>query len=194
MTGTRHRGGASRESSQTDQNLHSQLLWAIGVGALQRSRALPQAEGSKGLNHVSAQLCHQNLIWSFSVRRIFMNLWLAAASLVSAVTCGLHVFMGGKEAAGPLLKSSELDPIAKFTNYYCWHLVTIVIAGLAVAFAYSCLAASGNDVALLATALAALFAAWSVGMIAIFRLPPLQFAQWALFLPISLLGLIGSLR
>ncbi|WP_374656411.1 hypothetical protein [Dongia sp.] len=122
-----------------------------------------------------------------------MNGWFAAAAGLSAFTCGLHVVMGGREAARPLLAAAELDRLAKFTNYYCWHLVTIVIGALAVAFAYSARAGMAADLALFATGIAFLFALWSLGMIARFRLPPLLFGQWALFLPIGLLGLAGHL-
>lgn len=122
-----------------------------------------------------------------------MNIWFAVAALIAVVTLGLHVFLGGREAAEPLLKAADLDQLAKFTNYYCWHLVSIAIGGVAVAFGYSAYRPDGVDVAIFASCICALFALWSAGMIVVFRLRPMQFAQWALFLPISLLGLIGSL-
>jgi len=122
-----------------------------------------------------------------------MNGWFAAAAALSAFTCGLHVFMGGREAVRPLLAAGDLDRLAKFTNYYCWHLVTIAIGALAAAFAYSARQGAAPELALFATGIALLSASWSLGMIARFRLPPLQFGQWALFLPIGLMGLAGHL-
>ena len=123
-----------------------------------------------------------------------MNIWFATAAVLSALICGLHVVMGGREAVHPLLAATELSPLTKFTNYYCWHIVTIVIAGMAVAFAYSAQPASAMDLALFATGLAFLFTVWSLGMIARFGLPLLQFGQWLLFLAVGFLGLIGSLQ
>lgn len=122
-----------------------------------------------------------------------MNGWFVSAAGMSAFTCGLHVILGGREAARPLLEAGGLNRLAKFTNYYCWHLVTIVLGALSVAFAYSSRAGSAADLALFATTIAFLFAIWSLGMIVIFRLPPLQFPQWALFLPIGVLGVVGHL-
>lgn len=119
-----------------------------------------------------------------------MNEWFAAAAALSALTCGIHVVIGGRAAARPLLEA-PLDRDVKFTNYYCWHAVTITIAALAAAFAYSSGAGAGTDLALLATGIALLFALLSLAMIARFRLPPIQFGQWLLFLVIALLGLIG---
>lgn len=121
-----------------------------------------------------------------------MNGWFAAAAGLSAITCGMHIVMGGREAARPLLAATDLDRVAKFTNYYCWHLVTIAIGALVAAFAYSSRAGATADLALFATGIALLFALWSLGMIAKFRLPPMQFGQWALFLLIALLGLAGN--
>ncbi|MBH5397551.1 hypothetical protein HZZ13_07055 [Bradyrhizobium sp. CNPSo 4010] len=126
------------------------------------------------------------------VRGVIMNAWFAAAAILSAGICGLHVVMGGREAARPLLAASGLDHVAKFTNYYCWHLVTIVIGALGAAFAYSSWQASAVDIAQFATAIALLFALWSVAMIVRFRLSPIQFPQWALFILIALLGLAGN--
>lgn len=122
-----------------------------------------------------------------------MNGWFVAAAALSAFACGLHVVAGGREAARPLLAARDLDRFAKFTNYYCWHLVTIVLAAMAVAFGYSARLGAATDLALFATGIAFLFAIWSLVMIAKFRLPPLRFAQWALFVPIGLLGLAGVL-
>lgn len=122
-----------------------------------------------------------------------MNGWFAAAAGLSAFTCGLHVIVGGRIAARPLLAATDLGRIVKFTTYYCWHLVTIAIGALAVAFACSARAGAATDLAVFATVIAFLFAMWSLGMIAKFRLSLVQFCQWILFFPVGVLGLIGSL-
>lgn len=122
-----------------------------------------------------------------------MNVWLLSAAGLSAIICVLHIVLGGREAARPLLASMELTRSAKFTNYYCWHLVTIAIGAMAVAFVRSSQMDAAADLAFFATGLALLFAGWSVLMVAKFRLSPWQFPQWALFLPVALLGAIGIL-
>ena len=120
-----------------------------------------------------------------------MNVWFAIAAGVSAFTCVLHVVLGGREAARPLLEDTNLSEVAKFTNYYCWHLVTIAIGALSAAFAVAATRGTASELAAFATGTACLFGLLSLGLIAKYKLHPLQFGQWILFLPISLLGLIG---
>lgn len=121
-----------------------------------------------------------------------MNVWFAAAAGLSAAICGVHFVSGGREAARPLLAAPELDRAVKFTHYYCWHLTTIAIAALSAAFAYSSQVETASDLAYFATGLAAFFALWGLGMIVAFRLSPIQFPQWAMFVLVALLGLAGS--
>ncbi|MEM8684832.1 MAG: hypothetical protein AAGF72_15470 [Pseudomonadota bacterium] len=122
-----------------------------------------------------------------------MNGWLLAAASVSGLTCLVHVFAGGSSAARPLLRS-ELDDEAKYTNYYCWHMVSIVIAAMACGFAYAAINASARDVAIVMTGLALAFTLWSLGLIAWQRQPFLRLPQWVLFAPIGLLGVLGVLQ
>jgi uncharacterized membrane protein YjjP (DUF1212 family) len=120
-----------------------------------------------------------------------MNFWFLSAAILSTGICALHVFGGGRQAARPLLATTELDHVAKFTNYYCWHLVTIAIALMAAAFAFASRPEANADPAIFASATAVTFALWSIVMIVRYRLSPLQFGQWALFLPAGLLGAVG---
>lgn len=122
-----------------------------------------------------------------------MNFWLLAAAGLASATCGLHVIAGGREAARPLLASLDLDRVAKYTNYYCWHLVTITIAALAIAFATAAFPATSQSLAVFATGASFAFALLNLVMIARFRLPLREFGQWVLFLAIALLGLTGLL-
>ncbi|WP_172448587.1 hypothetical protein [Caulobacter mirabilis] len=119
-----------------------------------------------------------------------MNGWFLAATAIAALTCVIHATLGGRETARPLL-ASDLGKVAKYTNYYCWHLVTIVLAGLALAFGLVATGEGSRDLGLFAVLCAALFAAWSLIMIARFRLKPGHFPQWALFLPIAVCGGLG---
>ena len=103
----------------------------------------------------------------------------------------LHVFAGGPIAARPLLLSDMRDE-AKYTNYYCWHLVSIVIAAMTFGFAYAAVEAAGRDVAIIMTVLAGMFAAWSLGLVLWKRQRPFRLPQWLLFAPIAVLGAVGS--
>ena len=120
-----------------------------------------------------------------------MNAWLALATLLAAATTLIHAILGGREIATPLLAAERLHAVPKFTLYYCWHLVTIILAGQALAFTLAASRHASRDLAIFATAGAGLFAAWSLGMIGGFRLRPAHFPQWALFTPMTACGALG---
>ena len=116
--------------------------------------------------------------------------WIAAAG-VSAVMCGVHVFAGGPAIAKPLLEARDIHAVAKYTNYYCWHLVTVAIALMAAAFLWAGMAPGQIGLGVLATVAAASFMVW--GLV----LPPMvgqryaQMPQGWLFLPVAVLGGFG---
>lgn len=118
------------------------------------------------------------------------NLWLSAAAVLSLGTMAVHIFIGGPETVGPLLSSTELDSIPRATAYFCWHIVTITIGMMGAAFAMSALTGA-PDAALIATVLAAGITVWNVTLIISHKLPWLGMGQWALFGPITALGVIG---
>jgi len=120
-----------------------------------------------------------------------MNLWLATAAAIAAATTLIHALLGGSEIARPLLVAEGLRRVPKYTMYYCWHLVTIVLVGLALAFALAAIGHASRDLAAFATAGAGLFALWSLGMIGLFRLRLAHFPQWALFVPMAVCGALG---
>jgi len=119
-----------------------------------------------------------------------MNHALALAAALSLGTWALHAFVGGREVAGPLLRSA-LRPVPKYTSYYCWHLVTIVLFAMAAAFAYGAVVPGGRDVAALALILSSAFAVWSLALVRWKRQPPLHLPQWLLFIAISVVASIG---
>ncbi|MGB0926881.1 MAG: hypothetical protein ACPGVA_06715 [Pikeienuella sp.] len=119
-----------------------------------------------------------------------INLWLLAAAALSFATLIIHVFVGGPEIAAPVDATDALSPVVRATNFYCWHIVTITIAGMTAAYGLS---AQGllPGAAMLATAYALGFTGWSVALIIMRRLPWLEMGQWVLFGPITVLGVIG---
>jgi len=119
-----------------------------------------------------------------------MNISLIVAAALSLVTWALHTFLGGPEAAGPLLES-EMDPVAKYTNYYCWHLTTLVLFAMALGFAYSAFFPAGIDIAIFLTLLSACFGAWSLVLVAMSKRKLVELPQWSLFAAIACAGLVG---
>jgi len=67
------------------------------------------------------------------------DLILLAASLLMAAAFFVHVFVGGKYVARPLLADKRLPPPAKWLSYYCWHLVSLMLVFFAVYLAYGSL-------------------------------------------------------
>ncbi len=120
-----------------------------------------------------------------------MNIWLAAAALVSLATALIHIFAGEREIARPLLRASDLASVPKHTQFYCWHIVSIVLLAMAAGYGYGSFEPTAIALNVMLTGLAASFALWNIGLILWKRLSPKHMIQWALFLPISGLGIAG---
>jgi Mn2+/Fe2+ NRAMP family transporter len=116
--------------------------------------------------------------------------WLYAASLLSGITALVHIFGGGKTVAKPLLASSMEDE-AKYTNYYCWHMVTIIIISMTICFFLAARNEEYRELAVLSSALSLAFAVWSCFLIYLKNQKPFVLPQWVLFFPIAILGAIG---
>lgn len=121
-----------------------------------------------------------------------MNIALALAALLALLTWGIHTFVGGPYIVKPLLKSA-MHPVPKYTNYYCWHLVTLVLFAMSVGFGYAAMVPSGLDVAVLLTVLSASFALWSLALVVLSRRKFFELPQWSLFVAITAAALVGLL-
>ena len=120
-----------------------------------------------------------------------MNIYLLIATGLSYFAFLLHLLMGGREVARPLLQATELSKTCQFTNYYCWHLVTISLAFIAVVFSLHLYLPLSTDLILAVSALMLLYGLWSLVMIVAHKLNPLQFGQWTVLVPIGVLGFCG---
>lgn len=119
-----------------------------------------------------------------------MNAGFAVAAGLTAVTWAIHTFVGGPEVATPLL-ASELNPVPRYTAYYCWHIVTLVLAAMALAFAYAAVVPNEVGIAVMSTALSVAFAAWSVGLVLSARRRFYELPQWTFFVLIAGAGGVG---
>lgn len=119
------------------------------------------------------------------------NIWLLGAGAAAGITTLIHIFAGGPAVARPLLRAADIDDVAKLTNYYCWHLVTITLAAMTVAFVYAGLAPDEMALATMWTIIAAAFALWSVALVIWKRQRALDLPQWTLFAVIAGLGALG---
>ncbi|MCH9808742.1 MAG: hypothetical protein K0U74_13515 [Alphaproteobacteria bacterium] len=120
-----------------------------------------------------------------------LNPWLSAAGVAAAFAALIHFFAGGREIARPLLEAGDIAPIPKYTNYYCWHLVTIILIAMSAGFFYAAWDPHSVGLSVTWTLVAAAFAIWSLGLSMWKGLSPLEMLQWVFFVPIVLFGLVG---
>ena len=113
-----------------------------------------------------------------------------AAGLSGAWTC-VHIFIGGPEIAAPLL-ASDMRKTPKYTQYFCWHIVSATIGALALFFALAALG-YGAQYAVAGTLLAAGFAVLGIAMVPAVGQSYRQMPQGWLFVPVAVLGLWGLL-
>jgi hypothetical protein len=118
------------------------------------------------------------------------NPWLFVASLAAGAVCVTHVVLGGRLVARPLL-GSDLRPHAKFTAYYCWHLVSAALALMAAGLAWGAFVAEARSAAVGATALAGAFMGVNVAQNLVMRLSFARHPQGVFFLVVTTLGLVG---
>lgn len=118
------------------------------------------------------------------------HLFFWSASALATLWFAVHLFLGGRHIARPLIAASELESIVRQTQYLCWHFTTVGIAGIAIFFG---IAAVGGNVAYAsaATALAAGFFFVGVGLALSLGVNHARLPQGWLFLPVAVLGLMG---
>lgn len=119
-----------------------------------------------------------------------MNAWLAAAAAVAFATFLVHTFVGGREIAAPLLAAKSLPRVPRYTAYYCWHMVTLLLAAMAAALGWTALHANAA-LTVLMLALASGFALLSLGLVLRFRVSPWYLPQWTFFVVIAALTAAG---
>lgn len=115
-----------------------------------------------------------------------MDIYFAVAGAACFVTFCIHTWAGGPAIARPLLLSRDMHDVPKYTNYYCWHLVTITLFAMALAFGWAAFEASAKDVGIFAYMLSVAFLVWNLVLIVWKKQAFLQMPQWLLFLMISL--------
>jgi len=119
------------------------------------------------------------------------NPWLIAAGAATLVTAVIHLVLGGREVARPLLDSRDINPVAKYTNYYCWHLVSLTIIAMGGSFMWAAADTDAHAAAVVALILSLAFAAWSLALVVTAKQSFIQMPQWVLFCAIAALGYIG---
>lgn len=105
----------------------------------------------------------------------------------------IHVFVGGRLIAEPLL-ASDLTALPRLTLYLCWHGVTVILAGMALLVADALFWRRRADSAFLVAGLAAAFVLIGWTIILRFGIAPLTLPQWIVFAPMSVTAVLGARR
>lgn len=117
---------------------------------------------------------------------------IIAATVVSFLILLLHIFGGGPSVAGPLLRANDIHDVPKYVNYYCWHLVTIVLFAMTFSWGWYWFDPTAKSVAILSTGLAIAFMVWGFGLVVWKKQKHLQMPQWILFL-VATIVYVGAL-
>ena len=118
---------------------------------------------------------------------------LAAACVAAIVTFAVHTFVGGRYAARPLLADTRLPRASKWLNYFCWHVVTVLLAILAAVLGAGALGQVHADAIRLVAVIAASISVTSVAVTLKAGIPPLRFPATYLLAIVAGLAAWGSL-
>lgn len=124
-----------------------------------------------------------------------MNRILAITSLFALFTAALHLFFGSPRITKPL-RTSALDARIKLVLYAVWHMASIALFLSVPAFFFGSLPSHARDARPLVLFLSLLWCAFgAVFLVTIFtqadRRQLFKLPQWALLLPVGLLGFWG---
>jgi hypothetical protein len=126
-----------------------------------------------------------------------MNLYILLSGAICTITSLIHIFAGQVDPVRPLLKS-ELTDVPKATMLACWHMVSVILVTSGLVLLYAGVA-GGDQLLPLVAFISAAYILFSLvfvavglyffGFSALIKLP-----QWALLLPVGILGGIGALH
>ncbi|NRP18122.1 hypothetical protein LPJGGPFB_01352 [Ensifer adhaerens] len=120
-----------------------------------------------------------------------MNRWLLSAAAISLLTTGIHVLAGGPDVHDPLL-AIDMPPVLKVYVSLLWHATSAVLAINSVALLWASISRRYREAltgAVVAQYLgyAGLFIGYGLAYVGTLWQTP----QWAVFLLISALALVG---
>ena len=115
------------------------------------------------------------------------------ASLIAGATFLVHTFVGSRLVVAPLLAAKDITPASRWMMFYCWHLVTLMLAAMTVGFAFAAWAVAPVGMGLILTVLAGLFALLCLGVAIRARFKPWRIPAFVLFTAMTVAGAAGLL-
>jgi len=122
------------------------------------------------------------------------NTYFAICSGLAGVVFVMHVFAAGPRIAVPVRDCPELKPVIRLTNYYCWHIVSIVLAQLVFLFGWAAFSQAASLLALVGTSSVVAFGLWGFVLVVKTKQSFKFMPQALLFAPIAVLGIVGLLK
>ncbi len=104
-----------------------------------------------------------------------------AAIVASFAIFLIHVFAGGAAIVRPLLAAKDLRTVPRLTNYYCWHLVSIVLFAMGLCWVWFLVDPAARAAAVMATGLSVAFMVWGLALVLWKRQKHMHMPQWILF-------------
>ena len=111
--------------------------------------------------------------------------WISSGILALAFV--VHALVGSREITRPLM-NSDIPTGPKYTVFLCWHLVTIVLLVMALAFGWAAMDSAAWEVGLLATVLSGGFALWGLALQMWGEARFADLPQWTLFVGATACG------
>ncbi|WP_298333218.1 hypothetical protein [uncultured Erythrobacter sp.] len=118
------------------------------------------------------------------------SIFYGAAALTALVTFFVHVIAGGRAFVRPF-QEVDMDPNLKWLAYYSWHIASLVIALIALAFWAAWAWPIRSHYAMVATSVTVALVVLAMAVSVKGELRWRAFPGIPLFSVISLLGLVG---
>lgn len=122
-----------------------------------------------------------------------MNKIQLVTGIGAAALAALHTFVGTPEVADPLL-ASDLEDRAKYINFFCWHIVTIVLWAAAAGYLWSATVRHSTELVTFLTFMMAGIGFWGVLLPPSVGLSYMTMPQGWLFFPIVTLAIFGLIN
>jgi hypothetical protein len=120
------------------------------------------------------------------------NTGFAVAGVIAGITFLVHTFAGQIYVVRPLLAVDNLSRASRWLAFYCWHMVTILLAAMSAMYFYASVALEARPLGVMFTVLAAAFSLLCVAVALKGRVPPLRFPATSLFAAVAIAGAWGA--
>ena len=93
---------------------------------------------------------------------LFSNVLLWTAAVVSFLGFSGHAFLVGSRFLEPVMANADLSATVKWQAFLSWHIVSIVLLSLAIAFGYSATHPGNRSLAIFASIMSAAISVLSI--------------------------------